>query len=224
MRVPEHLTREQLTRLAVAAADHHYREGLAVLFLYATGARIGEAAEVRPEWDVVGPVGARSLVIRGAKRAAREEPRERTVPLEVPGNDLGGRVLDEALRIGPIRRANTNPALADTLFGVERSWFGRIVKRAAERAGLPQRLRNPHKLRATFATHLLEAGVPVHVVKDLLGHRKVETTMHYAAVTDPARRQAIARLGQWGLAALQQPDSEEDRFPAGSVSFPRSAS
>jgi integrase/recombinase XerD len=54
--------------------------------------------------------------------------------------------------------------------------------------------RTSHILRASFATHLLRRGVPIHVVRDLLGHRDISTTQIYAAVTDPERSTGVQRL------------------------------
>ena len=48
-------------------------------------------------------------------------------------------------------------------------------------AGVPERLAHPHALRAYWATHCLEAGVPVHDVSARLGHVDLRTTARYAA-------------------------------------------
>lgn len=57
----------------------------------------------------------------------------------------------------------------------------RVVNRNAIAAGIPGRLAHPHALRAYWATHCLEAGVPVHEVSARLGHVDLRTTARYAA-------------------------------------------
>lgn len=41
---------------------------------------------------------------------------------------------------------------------------------------------HPHKFRRTLATMAIDKGMPIEQVQRLLGHRKIETTMHYAMV------------------------------------------
>jgi integrase/recombinase XerD len=56
---------------------------------------------------------------------------------------------------------------------------------AAQQTGITKRI-TPHTLRHSFATHLLENGEDIRVIQALLGHRRIDTTAHYTAVT-PAR-------------------------------------
>jgi len=42
----------------------------------------------------------------------------------------------------------------------------------------------PHKLRHTFATRLINCGMPIHSLRKLLGHRKLDTTQIYAHIHD----------------------------------------
>ena len=41
---------------------------------------------------------------------------------------------------------------------------------------------HPHKFRRTLATKAIDKGMPIEQVQQLLGHSKIDTTMHYAMV------------------------------------------
>jgi site-specific recombinase XerD len=54
-----------------------------------------------------------------------------------------------------------------------------IVNSAMDKAGFRGKHFTAHTLRHSFATHLLNSGSNIHVIKTLLGHSKIETTMIY---------------------------------------------
>ena len=52
---------------------------------------------------------------------------------------------------------------------------------------------SPHRLRHTFATHLLKEGVGLVTLRDLLGHKQITSTQIYLHVTAQDLREAAAR-------------------------------
>ncbi len=57
----------------------------------------------------------------------------------------------------------------------------KIVKRAAKKSGVKKNV-SIHTLRHSFATHLLENGVDIVLIKNLLGHTSIKTTMIYLQI------------------------------------------
>lgn len=80
-------------------------------------------------------------------------------------------------------RRDENPALFAT-FGKSRRLAIGTIERSMRDLG--DRINvgrvHPHKFRRTLATHAIDKGMPIEQVQKLLGHAKIETTMHYAMV------------------------------------------
>lgn len=67
------------------------------------------------------------------------------------------------------------------------------VKEAAKRAGIRKDV-HVHTLRHTFATHLLEDGLDIITLKDMLGHENIDTTMEYLHVARNGRVKPFSPL------------------------------
>ncbi|MEU5566903.1 site-specific tyrosine recombinase XerD [Micromonospora musae] len=170
-----------------AAAPLVLRDRALLEFLYGTGARISEA--VGAAVDDVDPDEG-TVLLRG------KGGRTRLVP-------VGGYAV-EALRAYLVR---ARPTLAGAGRGsaavflnarggpLSRQGAWTILRRAAERAGLPvdgPAAVSPHTLRHSYATHLLDGGADVRVVQELLGHASVTTTQVYTLVTVERLREVYA--------------------------------
>ena len=55
-------------------------------------------------------------------------------------------------------------------------------------AGISQRY-SPHCLRHTFATQMINAGVRLEVLKELMGHRSLDMTLRYTELYDTTKRE-----------------------------------
>lgn len=81
-------------------------------------------------------------------------------------------------------RKDAHPALFVSMQGEPRRiTIGNVearLKHLGERAGTGRV--HPHKFRRTLATHAIDKGMPIEQVQKLLGHAKIDTTMHYAMV------------------------------------------
>ncbi|TDC28176.1 site-specific tyrosine recombinase XerD [Micromonospora sp. 15K316] len=170
-----------------SAAPLALRDRALLEFLYGTGARISEA--VGAAVDDVDPDEG-SVLLRG------KGGRTRLVP-------VGGYAV-EALRAYLVRARPTlagagrgTPAVFLNARGgpLSRQGAWTILRRAAERAGLPvdgPAAVSPHTLRHSYATHLLDGGADVRVVQELLGHASVTTTQVYTLVTVERLREVYA--------------------------------
>lgn len=198
-RLPKALDVEQVERLLRAAGEPDAADALTLRdralleFLYGTGARISEAVGAAvDDLDLGSTDGAddagvllhgkggrsRLVPLGGYARAALQAYLVRARPALAAAGRGTPKVFLNA-RGGPLSRQS--------------AWS--ILRRAAERAGLPvdgAHAVSPHTLRHCYATHLLDGGADVRVVQELLGHASVTTTQIYTLVTVQRLREVYA--------------------------------
>jgi site-specific recombinase XerD len=161
------------------------RDRTVLALLYGTGIRASECAGLSQR-DV--DLRARTIFVTG------KGGHQRVIPLnEGVVNALSHylRVRGAALPSAPFFISRLGRAMS-------RGTIYERVRRNARLARIPK-LVSPHRLRHTFATHLLRAGENIEVIRDLLGHRLITSTQIYMHVTAQdlraaADRHPIARL------------------------------
>jgi integrase/recombinase XerD len=143
-------------------------------FLYATGARVSEAADLDLA-DV--DLEAATAIVTGKGN------KQRLVPL---GNHAVASITAYLPDRMQMRRSGRDPgALFLNMRGgrLTRQGLWGIVRKAAERAGVPPDRVSPHVLRHSAATHMVERGADLRSVQQMLGHATITTTQVYTRVT-----------------------------------------
>lgn len=173
--LPKALTVDEVTALLEApdrATVPGRRDAALLEFLYATGARVGEAVGV----DLaVLDLDERTVRLRG------KGGKERLVPVGRAAAAAVGAWLPDRLRL---RRGGTD-AVFLSLRGrrLTRQAVFDLVRAHAARAGIEEGRVSPHVLRHSAATHMLEGGADLRVVQEMLGHASVSTTQVYTRVS-----------------------------------------
>ncbi len=174
-RLPIVCNKQQVLKLLEAPQpeDAFYLRDKAILeLLYASGLRASELAALR--------IGDLNFGI-GYLRCLGKGQRERVVPV--------GRVAIAVLEdyLANLRPQLARPQSRDWLFmsrtgqPLSRIEVWRVVKKYAQRAGMPSKL-TAHTLRHCFATHLLSGGADLRSVQEMLGHVDIATTQIYTHV------------------------------------------
>lgn len=162
-RIPELFTREEVGRLLGACEDPRYRTLLTLC--YGCGLRLSELLAVRVQ-DIDGE--RRLLRVEQGKGA-----KDRLVPVSPTLlEQLRGywRLYRPSHRLFPAR-LSPNTALSP-------STVQRRFTRAKRAAGI-EKTGGIHALRHAYATHQLEAGMPVHRLQRFLGHGNLHSTLRY---------------------------------------------
>ncbi|WP_407123974.1 site-specific tyrosine recombinase/integron integrase [Weissella paramesenteroides] len=163
--VKEILTDEDLEKLRESAMS--YRDRAIVEFLTSTGVRVGEIVNLNIEQI---KFDDRSAIVLGKGSTEREVYFDARTKIHLQ------RYLST--------RTDTNNALfVSNKIPNNRLTIGTIeliVKNLGEKSSIHHV--HPHKFRRTLATRAIDKGMPVEQVQKLLGHVRIDTTMHYAMV------------------------------------------
>ncbi len=174
--LPKSLSEAEIAQLLAVASNLSPApvalRALAMLeVLYATGLRVSELVGLKVSQFRRNP---ETILVIG------KGGRERLVPLGEVARDVAAKWLE-------VREANTAFILSDRMFpsddgtAMTRHEFARLLKKLAVDAGIDARRVSPHKLRHSFATHMLNRGADLRSLQSLLGHADISTTQIYTA-------------------------------------------
>jgi integrase/recombinase XerD len=182
-RLPKNLSTDDVGKLLTAAdtgltylnesnADALRARDRAILYLlYATGLRISELTSLTPH-DIDLQMGYLRVKGKGGK--------ERIAPFAtVAGDHLRNWIENHRATLKP---ATDHVFINHRGFALTRQSVWKTLKELALQAGISSTL-SPHKLRHSFATHLLQSGMNLRSLQMLLGHSDLSTTQIYAHVT-----------------------------------------
>ncbi len=171
-RIPKFLTEREIEHLREAC--YTPMEKALFEFMFSTGCRIGEIVSLEKNsinWS------NRSAIVCG------KGDKERAVYFNIRCEIWLKRYLDN--------RKDNDSAIFVTERQQHRMSIAQmryIIKRISNRAGI-NKVIHPHKLRHSYATHLLNNGAPLDVIQSLLGHEKSETTKIYAQLSGNLRQE-----------------------------------
>lgn len=173
------LTQEEMTALIAAVQQEKNpllrdRDEAMLELLYATGLRVSELLNLRP-----GDLNMQFLYLRTLGKGSKERL--------VPFHDHAAQKVQEYMQNS--RKALCAKRPCETLFvnrfgkPMSRMGFWKLLQKYALMAGIVTEL-SPHTIRHSFATHLLENGMDLRVLQELLGHASISTTEIYTHIDE----------------------------------------
>lgn len=186
-RLPAYLTEEQMVSLleapckelkaGTASPFHSWRNRLMLELLYGGGLRVSELVAMRYA-DVDWQSGNVRVLGKGGK--------QRLCPVGKPAVQLLTYFRD---RCAPCKDAHAVIICDRSGDGLSTRQVQRVLKHYLAMAGLPLDL-SPHKIRHSFATHMLNNRADLRLVQELLGHADLSTTQIYTHVSITRLREA----------------------------------
>ena len=181
--IPKVLSEEQVLKLIKKSYDDHSISGLRFTLmleiLYATGIRVSELVSLKVG-DLADDLSYIIILNKGR--------RQRVVPL------ISNVQIILKKYLNTLESTNVKKFLFPSIskFGhITRNRFFQIIQKFGSSIGIEKDCLSPHKIRHSFATHLLDRGVDLRVIQESLGHKDISTTQIYTHVKTKKLRKIL---------------------------------
>jgi integrase/recombinase XerD len=182
-KIPKFLSEEEIFKL-LSAAESDLRLSCMLEILYAAGLRVTELVSLP-----VSLIQREGETLRNYLLVKGKGGKERIAP------------LNKAAIVKLLEYLKEREGLQESSFWLfpghspskhlTRQGFHKMLKGVARKAGLDPERVHPHVIRHSFATHLLNSGVDLRVLQELLGHSDISTTEIYTHILDSKLRDLV---------------------------------
>lgn len=185
-KLPTYLSEEEVERLLNIELnnEYDYRNKAMLELMYGTGLRVSELVNLKVE-DISLENDTVRTITKGNK--------ERIIPI----GDYAMYYIKEYIR--NYRNKLLKNKISDYLFlnnlgsHYSRQSLFILIKKLASEKGIDKNI-SPHKLRHSFATHLLAHGADLRIIQELLGHSSINTTEIYTHLLDNYKRNEYDKI------------------------------
>jgi integrase/recombinase XerD len=173
---------EMLSTIITENNPEGIRDKCMLEMLYSTGMRVTELIQLKYssiQKNIIESESHAAIIVKG------KGSKERLVIL----NQSAIKSLSEYIKIRPyfLKGLQTDylfPSFMKSgkITHISRQRFHQITKRIANDANIDAALVSPHKVRHSFASHLLQNGADLRIVQELLGHADISSTQIYTKI------------------------------------------
>ena len=185
--IPKILSEEQILKIINLSYEDNTVKGirlsLMLEILYATGIRVTELVSLKVG-NIADDFSFLIILNKGRK--------ERVVPLISKVQKILKRYIE-------VLKTLNNHSSSNYLFPsnsnsghLTRIRFFQILREIGSKALINKKYLSPHKLRHSFATHLLDRGVDLRLIQESLGHKDISTTQIYTHIKTKKLRKILS--------------------------------
>ncbi|MEQ9115554.1 MAG: site-specific tyrosine recombinase XerD [Rickettsiales bacterium] len=192
--LPDVLSESEVVSLLEEASSKDNPESLRdttmLEILYATGMRVSELVSLK-----ITQIKMEKNVIQPFIEIFGKGNKERMVAL----NSKSTEALKKYLPLRKMLAKNEDnkwlfPSKLSNEGHITRQYFAKTLKKLALNAGINPKKISPHKIRHSFATHLLNNGADLRTIQELLGHEDISTTQIYTHVANQKLKDTIEKF------------------------------